>query len=404
MMRVTVNGLTALRQIVLICTTVFTANCQASPTNIVNVDTDFKYQGEYIGKVETVSPILGVQIVAKGNGQFSACFLLGGLPGLGWDTLSRIDQNGTLQLDGVHFLSSDPSKEYSASISLDGESISGKTPKGELFTLNKVIRRSPTLDSVPTPGSNVHILFNGKNLSAFEPGSAIIDSGFLLPTGSAATGATTIRRFGDFTLHLEFREPYMPNSTEQGRGNSGVYLQGRYELQILDSFGLNLLRNGAGPATQECGAFYQLVKPSLNMSFPPLSWQTYDIDFTKAVFDSQGKNILEPAVVTVRLNGVIIHDRQKLLSRTLLGDSVTSVNGPLRFQAHGDPVSYRNIWVVEKSTAAIRPILLKRSGRKQEFSLSSLSLLNGRRLGSNPSFGYYFLPNTERQYSILRSK
>lgn len=383
----------ALRPLFLICSAAIAFRCQALPTSQVKVDADFKYQGEYIGKVESLSQILGVQVVAKGSGQFSAGFLSGGLPGMGWDTFSRVEQTGSLQADGVRFQILNPSKEYPASISVDGGTLSGKTPNGELFTLNKIIRRSPTLDSVPVPGSNAHILFDGKDLSAFEPGSAIIDSGYLLPTGSAATGATTLRKLGDFTLHMEFREPFMPASSEQGRGNSGVYLQGRYELQILDSFGLNLMRNGAGPATQECGAFYQLVKPSLNMSYPPLSWQTYDVEFTKAVFDTQGKNILDPAVVTVRLNGVIIHDHQKLLSRTLLGDSVTSSNGPLRFQAHGDPVYYRNIWVVEKSSTAVRPgrpALPKRSGFIQESLNSSFSLINGRQLRSPPTFGRYF--------------
>jgi len=400
-MRSVTGGRTTLKLLVLIIGSLSAASCQATPSSPLIVDLDFKYQGEFIGKVETVSPVLGVQGVARGNGSFVAAFLLGGLPGMGWDTTSRTEQSGTLQADGVHFQTLDSSKEYSALISADGATISGKTPKGELFTLNKIIRRSPTLDSVPPPGINTTVLFNGKDLAAFVKESAVLDSGLLLPTGTAATGAVTLKTFGNFFMHLEFREPFMPMNTDQGRGNSGVYLQGRYELQILDSFGLNFLRNGEGPATQECGAFYQLVRPRLNMSFPPLSWQTYDIEFTKAKFDVLGKTLLDSAIVTVWQNGVIIHDHQKLRSNTLLGDSVKASDGPIRFQAHGDPVYYRNIWVVENNISSIHPILFRRSGQRFGNLLPILSLINGRRAQGRLSLGYYLYLGLANNSTIL---
>ena len=396
-----------MRHLVLIFLAALAVRCESSPSSAADVESDFKYQGEYIGKVETVSPVLGAQVVAKGNGGFTAAFLLGGLPGMGWDTASRTEQAGTQQTDGVHFQPTDPAKGYTAAVSADGSTISGKTPKGEFFILNKVVRRSPTLDSLPPPGPNTVVLFNGTDLSAFVKGTAVMDNGFLLPIGSASSGAVSLKTFGSFTMHLEFQVPFMPTGSEHGRGNSGVYLQGRYELQILDSFGLNILRNGEGPATQECGAFFQLVRPRLNMSFPPMSWQTYDVEFTKAKFDAQGKNFLEPAVVTVRLNGEIIHNNQKLLRNTLLGDSVKTTDGPLRFQAHGDPVRYRNIWIVETSVTSINPAPRKKvSGKtgylRNDVTTSPISSLTGRSMAGELSSGVYILRDPGSRATLSR--
>lgn len=369
-------------------------NAYAKSGSRLAVVPDFNLQGEFLGKVETAGPALGVQVIATGSGKFMAAFLNGGLPGAGWDGTTRVDQAGSVQADGVSFKPADSTKEYTAMISADGSTLSGKTPKGEPYVLTRAVRSSPTLGAAPP--NNATIIFNGTDLSAFAEGTAVLDSGLLLPTGSASTGALTKKSFGSFTLHLEFLEPFMPDASGQQRGNSGVYLQGRYELQILDSFGLNIYRGRPGEETQECGAFYQLVKPMLNMSLPPLTWQTYDVEFTKAVFDAQGKTQVEPAVVTIRLNGVPIHENQKLTSNTLLGDAVTASDGPLRFQAHGDPVKYRNIWVVENTGTAIRPgakwvrpLKSGALGRGSEFR--SLSTISGRRLSDRPASGLYVL-------------
>jgi hypothetical protein len=366
--------------------------CVNATSSTNAVEGDFAYQGEFLGTAETISPVLGVQVVANGDGKFTAAFLTGGLPGAGWDGTGRVEQPGTLQGGTVTFAPKDSTKEYSATISADGSTLSGKTPEGESFTLNRSSRTSPTLNAPPP--SNATVLFDGKDLNAFVAGTAVLDSGLLLPTGSASSGALTKKSFGSFTLHLEFLEPFMPYSTGQSRGNSGVYLQGRYELQILDSFGLNIYRGRPGEETQECGAFYQLAAPKLNMSLPPMTWQTYDVEFTKAKFDTDGKTKLEPAMVTVRLNGVLIHENQKLINNTLLGDSVTAADGPIRFQAHGDPVKYRNIWIVEGTGVAVRS---SRSGQRTIHSASlgtparmkSLLDLNGRRAAAIPGNGLY---------------
>lgn len=139
----------------------------------------------------------------------------------------------------------------------------------------------------------------------------------------------------DFTLHVEFRIPY------RSHGNSGVYLQGSYELQLLASFGKN-----AG--VHDCGAIYSIRAPDVNMSFPPLSWQTFDVEYQAPRFDDQGKLVKNP-VTTVRHNGVIVHENVELPDKpTGGGRQLSPKGGPLFLQPYNTPVHFRNIWVVEK--------------------------------------------------------
>ncbi len=154
-------------------------------------------------------------------------------------------------------------------------------------------------------------------------------------TGSIVTR----KKFTDFKLHIEFRTPFMPEARGQGRGNSGVYLQGRYEVQVLDSYGLEGKDN-------ECGGIYKVGKPLVNMCLPPMQWQTYDIEFHAPKFENGQKK--EQARITVRHNGVVIHDDIPIPGPTGGAlDGNESQPGGVYLQDHGNKVQFRNIWLVE---------------------------------------------------------
>jgi hypothetical protein len=356
---------------------------------------DFKIQGEYSGKIETVTP-MGVQVVALGDGQFKAVFLPGGLPGQGWNGKDRIEAPGSLQAGTATFSGGG----YSATIASEGASITGTTDKGALFTFNKAERKSPT-EGAPAPSGAI-VLFDGTGVAAWKDGTASMDLRKLFrPEGvTASAGAITRQSFQDFTLHLEFREPFMPAARGTQRGNSGVYLQGRYELQVLDSFGANLATGADTMAPKrECGAFWEHVGPSLNMAYPPLSWQTYDIAFTAARFDNAGKRTSK-AVITVRWNGEVVHDKWNMADRTLAGDPEGPAAGPLRFQGYGDPVFYRNIWLVE-GAAPVKPRVRKSTGRAvrgEDGGSFVMTRADGKSVSDSrarPASGFYFLSGPE---------
>jgi hypothetical protein len=198
----------------------------------------------------------------------------------------------------------------------------------EIGRLKKVLRRSQTFGAPPPPGAQV--LFYGRDAREFS-------SGVVTPDHLLVAGADTKQAFGDFSMHLEFRTPYMAKERGQARGNSGVYIQKRYEVQILDSFGLRGAEN-------ECGGLYKQRAPLLNMSFPPLTWQTYDIDFKGARFDAAG-NKTANARITVKHNGVVIHDNVEITGKTGGGDAEGPNPAVIRLQDHGNPVHFRNIWI-----------------------------------------------------------
>lgn len=152
----------------------------------------------------------------------------------------------------------------------------------------------------------------------------------------------SIPEFGACTLHLEFRTTLMAEKRGQGRCNSGVYMQGRTEFQVLDSYALKGENN-------ECGGVYQHYKPLVNMCLPPGQWQTYDFDFVPATLAADGKTVVKDGTVTLRHNGVVIHDHVKLVTTPGgLGQALVS-RGPLLLQDHGgDVVAFRNVWFVEK--------------------------------------------------------
>jgi hypothetical protein len=304
------------------------AKTWTDPEAALREDPDFAIQGEY--RSAEGKPAMGAQVVALGNGSFDVYLLDGGLPGAGWEPIKlRTLLKGTRKDGKIEC--KDDSGKFSASIS--GESLSLTTDGGVKLELSRVERRSPTLGAKPAQGAVV--LFDGGSAEQWENGKA--EGGHLL-----ATGCTTKRKFADYTLHLEFRTPYKPAARGQQRGNSGVYHSGRWETQILDSFGLDGNDN-------ECGGIYSISKPRLNMCLPPLAWQTYDVNFTAAKFDASGKRTAWPKI-TVRLNGVLVHENLELskdfTTAAPINKPLQGPEGPVFIQEHGNPVVYRNIWIV----------------------------------------------------------
>lgn len=301
--------------------------------HLSEVDADFAFQGEYLGASSVGDPPLwswqplGLQVVALGNGRFDAVAYPGGLPGDGWYGGEKIKLSGLRSAGGLHLKG--PSLD--AVVEGGGRHVTIYTRRGEaLGQLAKVYRGSPTLGAPPPFGAEV--LFDGTPDTGFE-------NARITPEGWLMVGTQTKRSYRDYTLHVEFRLAYMPYARGQGRSNSGVYLQSRYEVQVLDSFGLEGQNN-------ECGGLYKLRKPDVNMCFPPLSWQTYDIRFTAARFDDAGNKVAN-ARITVWHNGVAVHHNVAVTRKTGSGAPEGPEPLPIKLQDHHNPVVFRNIWIVE---------------------------------------------------------
>jgi len=313
--------------------TVFTtASCKDGPTWTDPVEAKaehpaFSIQGEY--GVNAEGQDWGVQVIARGGDRLEAFALEGGLPGRGHTKeMRRIGMTGELTGEGASLRSEDGKNSAtiaggSLTLVIDGEE------RGEL---PRIERSSPTLGAKPPEGAVV--LFDGSSADEWINGKVVEG---LLPN----LDVKTKRRFHSYRLHLEFRTPYKPEAKGQARGNSGVYHQHRYETQVLDSFGLTGESN-------ETGGIYKIAAPKVNACLPPLTWQTYDVDFISAEFDGEGK-LVSPARMTVHLNGVLVQDDQELPHVTGgAGLKLTPDPGPIFLQHHGNPVFYRNIWIVEK--------------------------------------------------------
>ena len=189
------------------------------------------------------------------------------------------------------------------------------------------------------PPAEAIVLFDGDDLESWVKldGKTAADwpiSGGILTVG--AGNIMTEKAFGSFKLHLEFNIPYMPEAKGQARGNSGVYLQGRYEVQVLDSYGLDSQDN-------DCGGIYKQYPPAVNACKPPLQWQTYDITFHAPKMD--GEKALEPARVTIVQNGVTIQDDRPIEPTPGGTSQEPAAEGPLLLQDHHNAVQFRNIWV-----------------------------------------------------------
>lgn len=313
---------------------------------------DFAFQGEYEGTLGDAKA--GAQVISLGKGHFQAVLLGGGLPGAGWNGTKSL-LHGELK-DGAVVLTPASGKrkylagnplEFSATATFPPKGhqdangtirsgvLSGKTADGKAFELKATSRKSPTLGAKAPAGAIV--LFDGSDTKEWKGGRLDKATGLLNTDGA---DIKSVRTFNNYTVHAEFLLPYRPDARGQGRGNSGFYQVHHYEVQILDSFGLDGKNN-------ECSGIYTKAEPKLNLCLPPLQWQTYDIDFTNAV-QKDGKKA-KNARVTVRLNGVVVHDDIEISGPTGGHRSdPEGTPGPLLLQGHGNPLQFRNLWIVEK--------------------------------------------------------
>ena len=294
-------------------------------------DPDFAVQGEYVGtgawpgseKQEKIA----AQVIARGEGKFEICLLRGGLPGEGWKR-----GGDRIRLEGA--------RDGNLTTLKGPDGLAGKIAAGKLtlsaggkqtISLERTERKSPTLEAKPPKGAV--ILFDGTTADNF-------DHGQLTQFKTLMSGTTSKAGFASYTLHLEFRLSWMPTARGQARSNSGVYMHDCYEVQVLDSFGLEGRHN-------ECGGLYIKKDPDVNMCLPPMVWQTYDIDFTAPKYDAAGKKVTN-ARMSVRHNGVTIHKDVEYQSKGYGRQDEGPAPRPIHLQGHGNHVQYRNIWLVEK--------------------------------------------------------
>lgn len=289
-------------------------------TDPVQADEDFAYQGEY------AAPGWGLQVVAGGGGKFDAALYQGGLPGNGWNKQPPARLTGQVEQGAVPLTGDVPYSLVVHPSHADWLDRSGRRI-GRLIRWSRVSR---TMGLRAPAGAKV--LFDGTSANMFQKGKLTED-------GLLQMGTMTKDKVGDFRLHLEFRTPYMPYARGQGRANSGVYIQQRYEVQILDSFGLEGIEN-------ECGALYKQKRPDVNMALPPLEWQTYDIWFHQPRWSEDAKDKLQPARITVLHNGVPIHWNHAIANKTGGGKAEGPEEFPIALQDHGNPVVFRNLWIV----------------------------------------------------------
>lgn len=303
---------------------------------------DYNVQGDYYGRYAD-SSILAMQIWAMGEGGFEALICEGGFPGYGWNG-KRITANGkSLSAGEANFQSGGHNFKINGAISPKSGEITGVI-NGKNATLQKIFRKSPSEGRQPPSGAVV--LFDGskesliKHWPGYSPNDVMTQEGYLTTRRKNIKGGT---KFKSHSLHVEYRVPWMPLARKQKRGNSGAYIQARYEIQILDSYTWK-------PADDHAGGIYSQKACDINAALPPLHWQTYDVQFTQPIY--AGKNKTTKGIITVWHNGVKIHDKYQL-PRPTPGNSLgeTPDGGPFFLQQHGSATFYKNIWVVPDNDA-----------------------------------------------------
>jgi len=195
--------------------------------------------------------------------------------------------------------------------------------------------------------SDAVVLFDGKNLDAWEsekggPAPWDVKNGVFMVKPNSG-GIQTKQSFGDCQVHIEWRQPKDIQGEGQGRGNSGLFLQGRYEVQILDSYNNETYANG------QAGSIYKQYPPLVNVMNPPGKWNVYDVIYTAPRFKEDG-TLHSPASITVLHNGVVVQNHALLLGPTeFIGLPKYKEHGkaPIMLQDHGNPVNFRNVWIRE---------------------------------------------------------
>jgi len=276
---------------------------------------------------EEVEPDIAAQVVALGNNTYqirlgSRLFMR--CPPIGVFEAKRSGDTIPFEHAGIK-----------GEITPDG--ITGSRGRGKTtFSMTKYIHEPP---------ENAVVLFDGTNLEQWqEPkGWELLEGGIMMVTPKGES-LVSKQSFKSVQLHVEFRLPYLPQDRGQGRGNSGVFVQGVYEVQVLDSFGLEGYYD-------ECGALYKVSAPRVNACLPPLAWQAYDITYTAPKYNENGELTAYPRM-TVYHNGILIQDNQEMPQITAWKEVERLAPpprepGPIMLQAHGNYVQYRNVFLVE---------------------------------------------------------
>jgi len=310
------------------------------------------WRGSWIDPVETyhqLSPQITAQVIGLGGDEYRVIFR---------EEFQRrakpvFEAVGELIMDEINIAA----KNFNCRITNDSITGAGfyKSKEPVQFELSKFNHVSPTMGR-PAPEEAL-VLFDGTSLDAWQhskdgtdwdPTWRIVDGEMeIFPRDEGNKKGEhlyTKRKFKSCELHIEFFLPYQPSNRGQGRANSGVFLQGIFEVQILDSYGL------IGDWT-ECGALYKVSPPKVNRCAPPGKWQTFDIIFHAPQYDKEGK-LMENAVMTVLHNGSLIHNQQELFEVTYNTQVVRlqpppGEAAPIWIQDHDHPIRFRNIWVRE---------------------------------------------------------
>ncbi len=294
------------------------------------------FMGNYVGRwseEEDVDPDVAAQVIPRARGRYEIRLV------------SKLDMRCP-PLAIIEAQSKDGAIDFSGegfkgTIS-NGTITGGRRVGRDTFSMEKVALASPALGAKPP--ENAIVLFDGDDFEQWESpvGWELLDGGVMMVTPDG-DDIKTRQHFKDLKLHLEFRLPYMPRAQKQQRGNSGVDFQGAYELQILDSFGLEGYYN-------DCGALYKVAAPKVNACRPPLQWQSYDITYRAPRFDGDGQ-VAEHPRMTVYHNGVLIHNDQEMPWVTGWKEKDRKAPppteaGPVTLQSHSNYMQYRNIWLV----------------------------------------------------------